>query len=186
MDKTTRDQIMRMHEADLDVRLPMIEEIRKSEGGLLGFLRNETFKPIIDKANQLDAQNSATVIAIVDRVGWPTAQMVGAEAADAWAHLVSQRVSAAALDHLLPHLQAAADRGQVPDATVASVEDRADVLSGRPQRFGTQWTQQPDGPYVPYPMDDPVKVDERRANLGLSSLAEHAAMFQVVWGSTQD
>lgn len=182
-DDLTREQIMRMHEAGLAVRLPMIEAIRESGGGLLGFLQLAGMGPILAEAKRVDGANSALAIDILDRVGWPTESMVGQEAAEAWTHLIAQRVSAEALDHSLPHLRAAAARGEVSRATIAQVEDRTDVMHGRPQRCGTQWTQSPERGYEPHPLDDALKVEERRARLGLVSLAEHKRQMEEMFGA---
>ena len=45
------------------------------------------------------------------------------------------------------------------------------LFEGLRQRYGTQWRGGPHG-LQPYPIDDPDHVDERRAELGLPSLAE--------------
>ena len=182
MDEITREQIMGMHEADLAVRLPLIEASRES-GGLIALLQNAGTQPIFAEAERVDAENSAQAMTILDRVGWPTESIVGKEAAEAWTHLIAQRVSAEALDYSLPHLRAAAARDEVSEATIAHVEDRSDVLHGRPQRYGTQWTQSPETGYEPHPLDDAAKVDERRDRLGLLSLAEHKRRMEEVFGT---
>ena len=174
---------MGMHELDLAVRLPMIEAIREGEGGIIGFCERAGMQPIFAEAERVDAENSAQTMAILDRVGWPTESMVGREAAEAWTHLIAQRVSAEALHYSLPHLRAAAARDEVSGMTMAEVEDRADVLHARPQRYGTQWTQSPESGYEPHPLDDAVKVEERRARLGLASLADHKRRMEEVFGT---
>ena len=182
MDELTREQIMRMHEADLAVRLPLIEASRSS-GGLIALLEKAGAEQIFAEAERVDAENNVQAMAILARVGWPTESMVGKEAAEAWTHLIAQRLSVEVLDCSLPHLRAAAAREEVDQVTIAHVEDRSDVLHGRPQRYGTQWTQSPESGYEPRPLDDPIKVDERRAELGLSSLAEHKRRIGEVFGT---
>lgn len=182
MDEITREQILDLHEADLAVRGPLIQASRE-RGGLIALVEDAAMLPIFAEADRVDVENSVQAMAILDRVGWPTESMVGKEAAEAWTHLIAQRVSAEALDYSLPHLRAAAARHEVSAVTVAHVEDRTDVLHGRPQRFGTQWTQSPETGYEPHPLDDAVKVDERRAQLGLLSLAEHKRRMGEVFGT---
>lgn len=173
---------MRMHEVDLAVRLPLIAASRKS-GGLIALLEGAGTQPIFAEAERVDAENSVQAMAILDRVGWPTESMVGKEAAEAWTHLIAQRVSAEALERSLPHLRAAAALEEVSGVVTAEVEDRTDVLHGRPQRYGTQWTQSPERGYEPHPLDDALNVDERRARLGLPSLAEHKRRMQEMFGT---
>lgn len=182
MDEFTREQIMHMHEADLAVRLPMIEAIRDS-GGIISFLQREEMQPIIAEAQRIDAEVSLRAMEILDRAGWPTESIVGQEAAEAWTHLIVQRVSAETLGLALPHLRAAAAHGEVSAVTIAEVEDRLDVVNGRPQRYGTQWTQSPERGYRPYPMDDVASVEERRARLGLLGLAEHKRRMEEMYGA---
>lgn len=173
---------MSMNDADFAVRLPMIEAMRES-GGILALLQSERSQPFLAAADRVDAENSVQAIAILDCVGWPTESMVGKEAADAWTHLIAQRVSVEALDYSLPHLRDAAARDEVSGLTIAQVEDRADVLHGRPQRYGTQWTQSPENGYEPRPLNDEVEVEELRALLGLASLAEHKRRMEEMFGT---
>lgn len=50
--------------------------------------------------------------------------------------------------------------------------DRLLVADKKPQRFGTQL----DGNFKPLPIEDAANVDQRRADLGLSSMAEYVKM----------
>jgi hypothetical protein len=141
-------------------------------------------QPLIAQANRTDAEMSVKAIEILERVGWPTASMVGKEAAEAWTHLIAQRASVVALDVSLPYLRAAAARNEIPAATIAEIEDRTDVVHGRQQRYGTQWTQSSERGYEPYPVDDLDLVEERRARLGLRSLAEHKGRMEEMYGTS--
>lgn len=181
MDDLTRDEVMRMHEADLAVRVRMIDAMRETGGGIIALVERDEMRPILADVERVDAEHSRLAMAILDRVGWPTESVVGSEAADAWTHLITQRVSGETVDYSVRHLRAAAARGEVSDVTAAQVEDRTAVLHGRPQRHGTQWTQS-EGGYEPHRMDDPVKVDVRRARLGLASLAEHKHRIEEMFG----
>jgi hypothetical protein len=115
--------------------------------------------------------NAARLRAIVAEFGWPTERLVGADGASA-AHRIAQ--------HSINHpafmrewrrlLDDASARGEVPRSHFAYIDDRIRVYEGLPQRYGTQWRDTPAGP-EPYPIEDPAHVDERRAELGLPSLA---------------
>ena len=59
-----------------------------------------------------------------------------------------------------------------PAWQAAYLEDRIRVLEGRPQLYGTQFDWDADGRMSPQPIEDPTGVDERRAAVGLPSLAE--------------
>lgn len=115
--------------------------------------------------------NAARLEAIIDEHGWPTEPLVGADGAKA-AHRIAQ--------HSINHprfmrrcrqlLDAASAHGEVPRSQFAFIDDRINVYEGRRQRFGTQWRGGPDG-IEPCPIEDEEHVEERRAGLGLPSLA---------------
>ena len=52
------------------------------------------------------------------------------------------------------------------------LEDRVRMLSGLPQRFGTQFHWDEVGDLNPWPIEDPDRVDERRQMVGLGPLTE--------------
>ena len=72
----------------------------------------------------------------------------------------------------LPLLREAAERGDVPAAYPAWLEDRIAFSERRPQRYGTQFDWDPDGRMSPWPIDDPDGLAARRASVGLSPLEE--------------
>jgi len=127
--------------------------------------------------------NAARLEAIIEEHGWPTEPLVGADGAKA-AHRIAQ--------HSINHprfmrrcrrmLDAASARGEVPRWQFAFVDDRIRVYEGRTQWFGTQWRGGPNG-LEPYPVEDAAHVDERRAELGLPSLAvmRASAPREIAW-----
>lgn len=61
--------------------------------------------------------------------------------------------------------------GRVPAWNAAYLEDRIAMHEGRPQRFGTQWMDEPsDGRTRPWRLAEPERVDELRASVGLGPL----------------
>lgn len=116
--------------------------------------------------------NADRLRAIIREHGWPTERLVGVDGAKA-AHRIAQ--------HSINHpefmrecrrlLDEASARGEVPRWQFAYVDDRIRVYEGLPQRYGTQWREGPAG-LEPYPIDDSAHVEERRAALGLPSVAE--------------
>jgi hypothetical protein len=73
-------------------------------------------------------------------------------------------------------LRDAVAAGEATARHLAYLEDRVRVAQGRPQLYGTQFTQVVlQARYEPMPIEDPDYVDERRAAVGLGPLAEYAA-----------
>lgn len=72
----------------------------------------------------------------------------------------------------LARLRVAEKKGDVPAWQVAYLDDRIRIYEGRPQRYGTQFDIDEDGAAVPYIIEEPETVDERRQSIGLEKLAE--------------
>jgi hypothetical protein len=117
-------------------------------------------------------RNAARLSAIMSEIGWPARSVVGRDAADA-AWLVLQhaigdpRVMRRGLE-----LLRALPTGEVDPIQVAMLEDRVRAFSGLPQIYGTQFDWNERGEMQPLPIEDPARVDERRAAIGLPPLAE--------------
>lgn len=113
---------------------------------------------------------------ILLRHGWPTAARVGEEAAQcAW--LVAQHadqqldVQRLALRLLVERVE----RGAAPPRQEAFLRDRVLVNEGRSQRYGTQIAGVVDGAPVPWPVEDPGRMDDRRAAVGIDPFVVHTA-----------
>ena len=113
--------------------------------------------------------NATELQAIAAAHGWPTAALVGEDGAEA-AWPVAQHAIG------LPDFQRAClETLRVSDAPAwqaAYLEDRIRVLEGRPQLYGTQFDWDADGRMSPEPIEDPDRVDERRAAVDLPPLAD--------------
>jgi len=127
------------------------------------------YHPRMAAVHDTNAARLRTIIAIH---GWPNERLVGVDGAKA-AHRIAQ--------HSINHpdfmrecrrlLDEASLNGEVPRWQFAYMDDRIRVFEGLQQRYGTQWRGGTNG-LEPYPIEDPEQVDERRAELGLPSLAE--------------
>jgi hypothetical protein len=115
-------------------------------------------------------RNAERLAAIMDRVGWPGRRLVGAAAADAAWLVLQHAVGSPAVMRRGLALLRAAPAGEVAPAQLAMLEDRVRVLSGRPQRYGTQFEWDARGELSPRPLDDPAGVDARRRAAGLPPL----------------
>jgi len=163
MDETLRAELMQMDDYDQAVRAELA-----ADGSLF-----DGYHPRMAAVH--DA-NAARLRAIIATHGWPTERLVGVDGAKA-AHRIAQ--------HSINHpefmrecrklLDEARAREEVPRWQFAYIDDRIRVFEGLPQRYGTQWRGTTHG-LEPYPIEDPDHVDERRAALGLPSLAELRAL----------
>ena len=131
----------------------------------------------LNEWHRIDEGNTLWLNDLVDRLGWPSISLVGEDGAQA-AWLFAQHAS----QHpdlqrkFLGLLRDAVAAGEAPPRHLAYLEDRVRVHEGLPQLYGTQFTQVVlEYRWDPFPIEDPEHVDERRAAVGLSPLAEYAA-----------
>ena len=77
----------------------------------------------------------------------------------------------------LDALRGAVGEGEAAPANLAYLEDRVRVADGRPQLYGTQFTVT-EREFGPCPIEDPQRLDERRAAVGLEPFADYEAQIR--------
>ncbi|MGQ0532057.1 MAG: DUF6624 domain-containing protein [Caulobacteraceae bacterium] len=121
-------------------------------------------------------ENAALLARAFDAIGWPGRHALGEDGARA-AFLILQH----AIGH--PDLQRrglalmleAIPRGQANALDAAYLSDRIAVLEGHAQTFGTQFDWDANGQLSPALIREPETLDERRASVGLPSIADSIA-----------
>ncbi|MEU1815458.1 DUF6624 domain-containing protein [Streptomyces roseifaciens] len=127
---------------------------------------------------RLTAQHADRLGEIMDEYGWPTADLVGEEAARA-AWLIAQHADRQ-LDvqrRALQLMQQAVSAGSARPRELAFLRDRTLVNEGREQIYGTQIAGVKDGAPVPWPCEEPARMDELRAEAGIEPFDEYVAKF---------
>ena len=126
---------------------------------------------------QVDRTNLARLKQIIRKDGWPTADLVGNDGmGDVW--LLSQHAPPDFIASALPHLKAAADRGEIDKSVLALTIDRDLMYHHRPQVYGSQGQVDKDGHFVLFDVQDPARLDERRAEVGLGPIADYKALIE--------
>jgi hypothetical protein len=82
-------------------------------------------------------------------------------------------------------LRGAVADGEASPGNLAYLEDRVRVHDGRPQLYGTQFTVA-DGELQPSPIEDPQRLDARRAAAGLDTFAAYEALMRAGWTEEED
>ncbi len=146
-------------------------------------LRRETTSPenmtpaLLDRLGAVDFDNTAWMRSLVTRHGWPTVAKVGEKGAgNAWLLVQHADHDVDFQEQCLELLRAAVAQGQASEKNLAYLEDRVAMHRGRPQRYGTQFVNKGGG-FAPYELEDPARVDEWRAEVGLGTLAEYAELL---------
>ncbi|MGD9211223.1 MAG: hypothetical protein PVI90_10625 [Desulfobacteraceae bacterium] len=164
MDKSLKDELVKMAEADQHV----LQEL--AERGELG---TTEYHP---KIKEVHMKNTARMKEIIEKYGWPGNDLVGQDGTEAaWMIVQHAVLDIDFMKSCVPLLENAVKRQQAEGWQLAFLQDRLLTIAGQPQIYGTQFDHDVDGWPVPYPIADEVNVNQRRAELGLNSLEERIA-----------
>lgn len=133
---------------------------------------------LICQMQRIDKENTAAVERLLDEHGWVGRNRVGNACVAVWA--VVQHADIAVQERLLPVLSDAAAAGDIAPALIAMLEDRINIHSGRPQRYGSQIIGE-EGNWRVAPLEDSLRVDEWRREVGLPPMAEYVRQWSIVW-----
>jgi hypothetical protein len=137
---------------------------------------------VLERLTAVDADNQEWLRRVVEERGWPGRRLVG-EGGATHAFLLAQHASDLDFQLRCRDLVAAAvDAGEAPRAQLAYLDDRIRMRQGLAQRYGTQIRLDADGRPVPFAIEEPEGVDERRREVGLGPLAEYVAGFEGTGG----
>jgi hypothetical protein len=128
----------------------------------------EGYHPEMQAVNDANARELEAIIA---DIGWPHADLVGEDGAEA-AWLIAQHAIGwpRFQRQCLERLRAAVDVGKVPAWQMAMMLDRIRTYEGHAQVYGTSFDWDERGRLSPRPIEDPAFVDQRRAAVGLEPL----------------
>jgi len=139
---------------------------------------------VLDQAHPLRAmhlRHADRLREVLDDIGWPGLSAVGGEGAQA-AWLLAQECAAVDLqlaERCVDLLGAAVQAGDAPPRHLAILTDEVRWQEGRPQVYGSMHVvDHRTQTVVPWPIEDPDGVDERRAAVGLPELAAHTRSLQ--------
>src|SRR5918997_1593787 len=153
--------------------LAMAEEDARTRDELLrsGQLPRESYSPVM---REIHERNNRRIREIVAAHGWPGRALVGEDGCEAaWLVVQHAVLEPEFQDSCVPLLEAAVAAGDAPAWQLAYLKDRMLVRRGRPQVYGTQYRMTETGKSVPFQIEDPEGVDERRRAVGLSTLEEN-------------
>ncbi|MEM6570824.1 MAG: DUF6624 domain-containing protein [Planctomycetota bacterium] len=139
---------------------------------------------VMRAVRDIDAESTAFLRDVIATSGWPTIDRVGRDASHA-AWLLAQHADAAPdlQAEVLALMEPLVASEQVDPTEFAYLTDRVRVARGEPQLYGTQFGSDEDGVSRPLPIEEPTAVDERRAAVGLETLAEYAESLGAVYGT---
>jgi len=127
---------------------------------------------------RVDEDNTRWLRELVEARGWPGRTLAGEDGAGA-AWLLAQHADRDPVRQraFLDALRGAVEQGEASRANLAYLEDRVRVNAGRLQLYGTQFTVT-EGEFGPCPIEDPLRLDARRAEAGLEPFADYEARMR--------
>lgn len=167
-------ELLDMQDRDQSIRLLMLEAEKRYGSREVFGLR--------ERMKRIDAENGERVQEIIDTYGWLGPDEVG-EYGSQSLFLAIQHVDAGPVqEKYLPVLKKAVEEGKAEAWQYAFLTDRSLMNRGGKQIYGTQKIigRTPAESYV-VPLQDPDRVDERRAEVGLEPLAEELAEYGIEW-----
>ena len=126
----------------------------------------------VPRMEAVHSNNAERLNEIVSEYGWPDEHIVGQDGAEAAWFIVQHAIGFPDFQRkCLSLIKRSADKGSAPRWHAAYLEDRIAMQEDRPQRYGTQWLDDPqDGRIRPWKLADKDRVDEWRAEASLEPL----------------
>ena len=170
VDEELRRELLRRRDQDQRVR----RLVSPPKGQHMARLPDE----VAAEWQRVDEDNTRWLGDLLTTRGWPGRTMAGEDGAQAAWLLAQHADRAPALQRaFLDAVRGAVGQGEASPAHLAYLEDRVRVHAGQPQLYGTQFTVTSDT-FGPYPIEDPQRLDERRAAAGLEPFAVYEARMR--------
>src|SRR5215510_15128065 len=162
MDESLEKGLLEMEERDQALRAELL-----AKGELHG-----RYHPRMEELHRANASRLRQIIAVF---GWPGFHLVGEKGAQAAWRIAQHSISEPAfMRQCRDLLDAASNNGDAPRWQFAIIDDRVRVYEGKPQRYGTQLRNGPNG-LEPHPLENDSRVASMRMQAGLPPLAKTIA-----------
>lgn len=150
--------------------------IRQARQACSSASTDEAIGSVLQLMHLIDGSNQRLLRSVLQSQGWPSSAVWGAEVADA-AFLIVQHADQdpSLQEQGLALLEPLVNSGEAPGDEFALLFDRIRVNANKPQRYGTQGRCQGKS-WKPLRLENAAGVDALRAAVGLSPLAEYAAV----------
>lgn len=151
------------------------QAVRKPE-----YFSDEASKGRVREQERVDGELTAELKKIVREKGWPTIKLVGLQASEHAALILSHSRDHEFQKSMLRHMQTLANAGEILSSSVATNIDKVLISEGKPQRFGTQF-KWANGIAEILPVEDADWVDERRSQYLLPPLSEYKKVISELY-----
>jgi hypothetical protein len=129
----------------------------------------------------IDSLNLLIVTQLIDTKGWLGSEIIGGKG-NHTLFLVIQHADLQTQEKYLPVMKEAVTKGNANAKSMALLEDRVALGQGKKQIYGTQiGTDAETGENYILPLEDPLHVDERRIQVGLTPMIEYVKRWGINW-----
>lgn len=130
---------------------------------------------------EIDSKNGQKLKKIVSQYGWPGVSVIVLDGSSAlWLLFQHQDHDVHFQKQCLNLLKTVVQEYEASPKSLAYLIDRVNMNEYQHQIYGTQWVQQ-DGKFLLYSVEDREHLDQRRAEVGLSTIAEYKKQIQVAY-----
>ncbi|RYF22301.1 MAG: hypothetical protein EOO77_04380 [Oxalobacteraceae bacterium] len=159
MNVAYREQLLALADADQQIR----EQIRGAFTAQQLQANQGAAKEMAMRLVASQRENQVALSALIEKFGFPDVASVGEDGAHAGFLVAQHSTDRKFRDDFLKNIEVAAARGSYSAADLALFVDRNLIMSGKPQRYGTQ--RKADGSL--FDLEDPARLAQRRAEVGL-------------------
>ena len=142
---------------------------------------SEEMKAHWKKIEEKDSINLIKIQKILDERGWLGQDIIGGQG-NSTLFLVIQHSPIEVQQKYLPMMREAVKKNNAQPSSLALLEDRVALRTGKRQIYGSQIGRNPEtGEFYVSPIEDPENVDKRRAEVGLGKLADYVSNWDMTW-----
>lgn len=163
----------RIHEVDCSEMKAILEKVYDKDQGI------RSGDKTIPMSSNIDLENAAIVVSILERCPFASKSELGKKAVDAIFYVLQHSLSDIRARYY-PYLKRLVENGDLEQGKLALVIDRMLVEHGKKQVYGSQvFKNRNTGNYELYPIRSPELVNQRRASVGLGTIEEYLKYWEV-------
>lgn len=181
-----REELLKRTKNDQQARIAMINFMKANNNLDMNKLSQEKqveYMKLVEAVGKADQENTSWLKAIIEKQGWLTFSMVGKDGAQSAWLLVQHADADPKFQRHCLDLMTKSPRNEVSLSNLAYLTDRVLLAEGKKQLYGTQFMKM-DDKWKPRPLEDEQNVDKRRAEMGLSKLADYVKMIEQQYDSS--
>lgn len=165
LNNVLRGELLAMHESDQKARSKLLN---------IKIFSEDLWKDV----QKIDIKNGQKLKEIVSQYEWPGVSVIGLDGSSAlWLLVQHQDHDIHFQKQCLELLKTAVQENEASPQSLAYLTDRVNMNENQPQIYGTQWVQQ-DGRFLLYSVEDRERLDQRRAEMSLSTIEEYRKQIQ--------